>query len=249
MTQAARRAVRSAGMPRPWLPRILPHLAPVAWAVLFRYLCFVVMLALSLWAEDRAAPHLPDVLIERIPYQATIDRINHLVLALAYLPAAFVLLFVDPRRFCRYNVTSGLLSLLRGLCIAATGLGPVRGADQHAGLFSTVTARETGLFWRALGELSSPFGLLSRDAPHVYLHKDLFFSGHTAVTFLLLLYAWPHRRLAAVVLLGHVVVVLSVFLSHLHYTIDVVGAYAVALSLYALREGWPPRRPAPAPTP
>ena len=28
-------------------------------------------------------------------------------------------------------------------------------------------------------------------------------------------------------------------LSHLHYAIDVVGAWAVTFSLYALREGWP----------
>ena len=32
--------------------------------------------------------------------------------------------------------------------------------------------------------------------------------------------------------------VLSIFLSHLHYSIDVVGAYAVAFSIYVLREGW-----------
>lgn len=229
-------------MLRAWLLRIRPFASPVAAAVLFRYLCFVAMLALSLWAEGRAAPHLPDAVIERVPYQPAIDRVNHLLLALAYVPAAFALLFVDPRRFCRYNVTSGLLSLVRGLCIAATGLGPVRGADVHAGLFSSEAAQRSGLYLRALGELSSPLGLLVRDAPHVYLNKDLFFSGHTGVTFLLLLYVWPYRRLRAVVLLGHVAVVLSVFLAHLHYTIDVVGAYAVALSLYALREGWPPPR-------
>jgi hypothetical protein len=229
-------------MLRGYIERMRPHARPAILAVLFRYACFVLMIALTLWAEDRAAPHLPDAVIDRIPYQAAIDRVNHILLALAYLPAAFALLFIDPQRFCRYNVTSGLLSLVRGLCIAATGLGPVRGADLHAGMFSTEAARAGGLFWRALIELVSPFGLLVRDAPHVYLNKDLFFSGHTGVTFLLLLYAWPHRRLRAVVLLGHAVVVLSVFLSHLHYTIDVIGAYAVALSLYALREGWPPPR-------
>ncbi|MBM4380479.1 MAG: hypothetical protein FJ086_14485, partial [Deltaproteobacteria bacterium] len=41
---------------------------------------------------------------------------------------------------------------------------------------------------------------------------------------------WP-------MLAGHVVVVASVFLSHLHYTIDVVGAYALTFSLFVLREG------------
>jgi hypothetical protein len=36
-------------------------------------------------------------------------------------------------------------------------------------------------------------------------------------------------------------VVLSVFLSHLHYAIDVAGAYAFTFAIFALREGWPPR--------
>jgi membrane-associated phospholipid phosphatase len=77
-----------------------------------------------------------------------------------------------------------------------------------------------------------------------YLTKDLFFSGHTATTFLLLLYVWPWRRLRAAALAGHVLVVASVFLAHLHYTIDVAGAYAIAFAIFALREGWP-RRGAP----
>ena len=40
---------------------------------------------------------------------------------------------------------------------------------------------------------------------------------------------------------GHVAVVAAVFLSHLHYTIDVLGGYAFAYALYALREGRPSR--------
>ncbi len=78
-----------------------------------------------------------------------------------------------------------------------------------------------------------------------YLTKDLFFSGHTATTFLLVLYLWRFPRLRAPALAGHVLVVASVFLSHLHYAIDVAGAYAVAFAIFALREGWragPPAR-------
>jgi hypothetical protein len=213
--------------------------APVAGAVLFRYGCFVLMLALSLWAEARPAPHLPDLLIDHLPYLSFVDRYNHWLLTLAYIPLALALLAVDARRFVRYNLTSGLLSLVRGLCIAVTGLGPVRGADVHAGLFFTAAGQPGGTFWRALLELSTPSGLFGKDAAHVYLTKDLFFSGHTGVTFLLLLYIWPLRRLRWLMLLGHVLVVASVLLAHLHYTIDIVGAYAIAFSLYTLREGWP----------
>ncbi len=49
-------------------------------------------------------------------------------------------------------------------------------------------------------------------------------------------------RLRAPAIAAHVLVVASVFLAHLHYAIDVAGAYAVTFALFALREGWPPRR-------
>ena len=116
----------------------------------------------------------------------------------------------DLERWCRFVVTGGWVSLLRGLCIAATGLGPVR------------------------PDALSP---LDAQGNPLYLTKDCFFSGHTATTFLLLLYVWRFPRLRACVLALHVLVVLSVFLARLHYTIDVVGAYAVVLSIFFLREG------------
>ena len=41
----------------------------------------------------------------------------------------------------------------------------------------------------------------------------------------------------------HAVVVVSVFLAHLHYTIDVVGAWAITLALFVIREGRDGLRP------
>ncbi len=107
----------------------------------------------------------------------------------------------------------------------------MRGNDVNAGM--PAVARNEA-FW----EIVSPFGFFNRGANQLYLTKDLFFSGHVSTTFLLLLYVWPHRRMRRWMLLGHALVVGSVFLSHLHYTIDVVGAYAVTFSIFALRE-WP----------
>jgi hypothetical protein len=205
--------------------------ARVALVLAFRIVCYAAMIALCLWAEARPAPHLPDLLIDRIPYQAWVDRWNYWLLLVCYLPLSLAFLFRDPALFCRYNITVGLVSLARGVCICLTGLGPVRGADVHANLSADVRLR-------AFFELLDPLGILLRDAPHLYLTKDLFFSGHTAAGFLILLYLWRDRLLRPLALAGHVLVVLSIFLSHLHYTIDVVGAYAVAFSIYVLREGW-----------
>lgn len=213
------------------LRALLPRLG-IALGV--RYAGWVIMMALALFAEGRPAPHLPDLIIDRLPYVEWLDRYNHYVLAAAYLPLSVGLFFVDPARFCRYNVSAGLLSIARGICIAATGLGPVRGSDVHADWFSG--PQGAGRYLQALWDLCSPTGLLLRDAAHLYMTKDLFFSGHTAATFLLLLYVWPYARLRGLMLLGHIVVVVSVFLAQLHYTIDVLGAYAVAYALFSWRE-------------
>ncbi|MBX5484287.1 MAG: hypothetical protein IRZ16_20895 [Myxococcaceae bacterium] len=195
----------------------------------FRFLCFMAMVWLTLLAESRPAPHLPDAVIDHVPYMAWVDRYNFVLWVLAYLPVAFALLLADAARFCRYMVTSGLVSVLRGVCILATGLGPVRGADVNAGM-------DAATRWRAFWEIVSPVGALVRDAPHVYLTKDLFFSGHTATTAILLLYVWRFPHFRWWMLAGHVLVVASIFLSHLHYTIDVIGGWAIAFCIFVLRE-------------
>ena len=101
-----------------------------------------------------------------------------------------------------------------------------------------------GLGERSLGEawlaLVSPVEVFGRNALGAYLTKDLFFSGHTATTFLLCLYLWHRPRLRWVTLLGHALVVASVLLARLHYAIDVVGAWAATFAVYALLE-WRPR--------
>ncbi len=196
----------------------------------FRFGCYGLMLWLVLWNEARPAPSLPDAVLQVVPYVAWIDRHNYLLWLASYVPVGLLLLKVDAERFIRYMVTAGLLAVVRGVCIAATGLGPVRGADVNAGLSDDA---RTSAFW----QLANPFGFFSPGgSAHVYLTKDLFFSGHTGTTFLLLLYVWKYPRLRAVMAVGHVLVVASLFFSHLHYTIDVLGAYAITFSLFAVRE-------------
>ena len=202
-----------------------------ALSLLFRLGCYAAMVWMALIAEARAAPTLPDAVLTLVPYVETVARFNYLLWIAAYVPIALGLLFANGERFIRYMISAGLLALLRGACIVATGLGPVQGPDLHAGM--TAQAR-----WAAFTSLVTPVGFFDPDVgARVALTKDLFFSGHTATTFLLLLYVWPHARLRWAMLLAHALVVASVFLAHLHYTIDVIGAYAITFSLFMLREG------------
>ncbi|WP_248341413.1 sphingomyelin synthase family protein [Anaeromyxobacter paludicola] len=213
------------------LPAILLALA-------FRALCYAAMTALALHSELRPAPTLPDAVLALVPYVPWVGRANYLLWLLCYLPLTLAFLWSEPRRWVRYMVTGGLVSLARGLCIAATGLGPPDPA--HAG--PGIGGRS---FLEAWADLCSPLGVFARGTASAYLTKDLFFSGHTATTLLILLYVWRRPWLRAAALIGHVLVVASVFLSHLHYTVDVLGAYAFTFALFALRE-WRPR-PAAAP--
>ena len=189
------------------------------------------MLWMLLWAEARAAPHLPDAVLDLVPYVPWVERYNYIIWLMAYMPVALWLLWKDSERFIRYMISAGLIALIRGICIVVTGLGPVRGEDLHVGMdFETRVS--------AFLNLLTPFGFFNPGGGgRLSLTKDLFFSGHTATTVLLLLYVWRYPRARVVMLIAHVLVVVSVFFAHLHYTIDVIGAYAITLALFALREG------------
>ncbi len=203
-------------------------------ALAFRGACYAAMTAAAVWNELRPAPTLPDLVLAHVPYVAWVARTNYVLWLAVYLPLSVALLLSSARRFVRYTVTAGLVSLARGATLLLTGLGAPDPATAGPGL----GGRDPLAAFLAL---LSPWQVFAKDAMAAYLTKDLFFSGHTATTFLLLLYLWPWRRLRVAALAGHALVVASVFLSHLHYAIDVAGAYAVALAIFALREGWPPR--------
>jgi hypothetical protein len=230
VTTAVDIAVERPGRVRAWLTA---HARPVTGALAFRFACYAVMTALALWNEYRPAPTLPDLLVQHVPYLPWVDRLNYVAWLLLYVPMSWALVAADTGRWCRYMVTGGLVSLARGVTISLTGLGPPDPA--HAG---------SGLAGRAYGEalvdLLSPIDVFAHGSARTYLTQDMFFSGHTASTVLLLFYVWRFPRLRWPMLAAHLLIVASVFFSHLHYAIDVVGAYAVTFSLYALRE-WRPR--------
>lgn len=209
-------------------PRLIARLLG---SLAFRLGCYFVMVWLALWAEARPAPTLPDLLLEWVPYVPAVDKYNYLLWLCSYVPIALWLMVTDAERFIRYMVSSGLIALIRGVSIVVTGLGAVTGKDLHAGMdFDTRLS--------AFLHLITPFGFFDTGAgARVYLTKDLFFSGHTSTTLLLLLYVWKFPRLRWAMLVTHVAVVASVFLAHLHYTIDVIGAYAITLALFTAREG------------
>jgi len=210
----------------------------LAAALVLRAASYAAMTAAAIWNERRAAPALPDAVLGAVPYVEAVARWNYALWLALYVPLAGALLWSAPRRFVRFTVTGALVSLARGATLLMTGLGAPAPLVGGAGIAGRP-------FWEVFASLLSPWDVFVGGAMRAYLTQDLFFSGHTATTFLLVLYAWPERRLRVPALAAHAVVVASVFLAHLHYAIDVAGAYAFTLAIFALREGWPPRATSP----
>lgn len=198
-------------------------------ALLFRYACFVGMSALALWNEMRPGTPLRDWLLERLPYVEWIDHWNHWAWLFLYLPLSLCLLGTEPRAWMRYMVAGGIVSLARGVAIVVTNFGSP--PTQHVG--PGIGDRE---YLHALIELVSPIDVFGHGSMKAYLTQDLFFSGHAATTFLLVLYLWRIPVLRWLALIAHVAMVLAVLFAHLHYMIDIVGAWIITYAVFRLVE-------------
>jgi len=210
--------------------------SPPIWLILItvlvsRYLCHGIALLLILPHEMQPGGPLPDLLLQHIPYVAWLARWNYALWVLCYIPPAAWICSKNPQLFIRLIITDAAMSLLRGLMIPLTGIGPVMGPD--------INALHPFALWPAQLALLNPFKALWGNAAGVFLTKDLFFSGHIATTFLLYLFARRFGRVSRVFLALNLFTLMVVFLAHLHYTIDVIAAYAITYTVYRVSERFP----------
>jgi hypothetical protein len=198
-------------------------------ALVWRYGTHSLMVLITLFTERIPAPTLSDRVLEIVPYVPIVSRYNFFFWILCYVPVALWLWRVDRNRFVNFLYVGGILSLLRAVTVAVTSLGPVRGPDLNAG----APVSEIMSSWLAI---INPVSALMDAVPNLHLTKDLFFSGHTASTFVLWLYCRRYPKISTVALIAHIAVLTVVFLSHIHYTIDVIGVWAIAFAVYVLVE-------------
>jgi hypothetical protein len=85
--------------------------------------------------------------------------------------------------------------------------------------------------------IETPAGSVSVGFPgffeKLYFENDMFFSGHTAMPFLGF-YLFRHSPLRYVFLIGAVVMGIVVLAMHLHYSIDVFGAFFMTYCSYRM---------------
>lgn len=191
-----------------------------------------VLFALALFADyscgtyvtNAPAVKVPDLILDVLP---TID----LSFLFTYGYTALILgMFLYPA-FCRIRmlhvvtIQFSLLLIVRSLFMIFTHVGTPAGAvsGQFPGWFN-----------------------------QLYFENDMFFSGHTAMPFLGF-YLFRPRRLRYVYLVGSIVMGIVVLAMHVHYSIDVLGAFFMTYCSYQMgtvllakldpqyREGWPER--------
>jgi hypothetical protein len=194
----------------------------------FRYLCHAIALLLILPHEMQPGSALPDMLLHHIPYVEWLARWNYVLWLLCYIPSALWIGRKNRQVFIRLVVTDGILSLLRGLMIPLTGIGPVIGAD--------INTLHPFAVWPALLAILNPLKAIGENSAGVYLTKDLFFSGHIATTFLLYLFARRFGKASRVFLALNLFTLAVVLLAHLHYTIDIIAGYSITYGVYRASE-------------
>jgi hypothetical protein len=194
----------------------------------FRYLCHGIALLLILPHEMQPGGALPDLLLRHVPYVEWLARWNYVLWMLCYIPSAVWIGWKDRQVFLWLVITDGFLSLLRGLMIPLTGIGPVTGAD--------INTLHPFAVWPALLAILNPLRAIGENSAGVFLTKDLFFSGHIATTFLLYLFARRFGKASRVFLALNLFTLGVVLLAHLHYTIDIIAGYSITYAVYRASE-------------
>lgn len=213
----------------------------IFWAALLQYGAYIFMQTLCLVAETMRGPSLPDRLHSLIPAQRHLYLFNSTLWFPGILICIIALMVLRPAACVNYLRVGAVVSVFRGIFIFLTTLGPplaVRDSAPKAMLELTLEGITPLLLLRQWLPLDLFYGGGHMSAAH--LTQDMFFSGHTATTFLFLLVTGFRDRLFWPMLAFHSVTVALLIVTHEHYTIDILGAYFIVYAVHAFfaRRGW-----------
>jgi PAP2 superfamily C-terminal len=153
-------------------------------------------------AHRDAGNSTTDILLDHLPVVNTDIIFTEGAMLFVFLIA--VLLFLKPKTFTFTMKALALLIYTRSLFVIMTHLGP----------YPTRIVTEFDNF------------------RYVSTGSDLFFSGHTAVPFMMALLFWQVTSMRYMYILCSVTAAAAVLLGHLHYTIDVFAAYFITYGVY-----------------
>ena len=159
----------------------------------------------SMYATKVASTPVTDIILSNI-------RVYDVDMIFVYGPWIFwlfitVITISKPFRIPFIVKSIALFVLIRSVFITLTHIGP----------FPTATLIEPSRF---ISDFTST--------------GDLFFSAHTGLPFLMTLVFWKDKIIRYITLSASVFFGAVVLMGHLHYTIDVVGAFFITYTIYSI---------------
>jgi membrane-associated phospholipid phosphatase len=159
------------------------------------------------YATESQSSAVTDILLNRIPVYDVDGIIIYGALMFSFF--VVVLLLYEPKTIPFVLKSVALFVVIRSVFISLTHIGAF---EPHVVIYSSRWLELLGL-----GDTA-----------------DLFFSGHTGFPFLFALVFWKDKMLRIVFLIISVVFAVSVILGHLHYSIDVLGAYFITYTIFEI---------------
>ncbi|MBU6431314.1 MAG: hypothetical protein KGJ58_02460 [Patescibacteria group bacterium] len=167
----------------------------------------VITFYANLYATEKASNSVTDIVLDNTKaYDVDWLFVYGPILLWSFV---FFILFNNPNRIPFTLKSVGLFAIIRSIFTILTHIAPfpIRTDVSLSGLMGYFT---TG--------------------------KDLFFSGHTGLPFLLALIFWDRKYLRYIFITASLMFAAVVLLGHLHYSIDVLSAFFITYTIYQMAE-------------
>jgi hypothetical protein len=159
----------------------------------------------SNYATRTASNPVNDILLSNLPV-INVDFIVNDV-AIIFMIFIICLLTIEPKRIPFVFKSVALFVVIRASFVILTHLGPF---PEHSIIHQDDYLRTFNI------------------------GGDFFFSGHTGLPFLMALIFWDEKWIRYACIAGSLVFGSAVILGHLHYSIDVFGAFFITYSIFHL---------------
>jgi divalent metal cation (Fe/Co/Zn/Cd) transporter len=197
---------------RDWTIRIKAHFKnkdftfSVVTAFLFFLISFGINFIAGTYASNVASNSVTDVILSNTRVY-DVDFLFTYGILILWIPIIFICLW-HPKRIPFVLKSIALFIIIRAIFISITHIGPFPTHIDIVGNFNSIM-NFTG---------------------------DLFFSAHTGLPFLMALIFWQYKNIRYFCIACSIFFGTVVLLGHVHYSIDVLGAFFITYTIFHLAE-------------
>lgn len=161
----------------------------------------------SIYVDKNAGAYIQDILLDNLPVINVDWIINDGVIVFGLFIIGYVI--INPKKAPFFLKSAALFIFIRSIFITLTHLGPA--------------PSQTYL---------DPDDLLIK----LNVGRDMFFSGHTGLPYLMALMFWKNKLARYISLSAALVFGSAVLLGHLHYSIDVFAAFFITYTIFHIAQ-------------